>query len=255
MSDFLTTRELEELLKVDRITIYRMLNDGRLRGVKIGNQWRFSRNDVNQLLGEKKAEDKPETSIEDELTDFPVECVQNVQEIFAGIIGIGAVAVTLDGENLTEPTFSNPFCRLMMASPSGREACKASWRKIALHTSGQGPVQTCHAGLCYQRAIVQMDDQPVAWMIAGQFYINPPDREAEQGRLEQLSEKHDISLSSLTEAARKIPVLTRSQQAQVQEWTPKVASTIKTVLCERSDLIARLQRIAEISTVHPTVAK
>ena len=34
MTDLLTTRQVQDILKVDRITIYRMLQDGRLKGVK-----------------------------------------------------------------------------------------------------------------------------------------------------------------------------------------------------------------------------
>ena len=43
MDVLLTTREVLDMLKVDRITIYRMLQDGRIKGVKIGQQWRFAR--------------------------------------------------------------------------------------------------------------------------------------------------------------------------------------------------------------------
>lgn len=50
MDDLLTTRQLQELLQVDRITIYRMLNDGRLQGFKVGGQWRFSRQAVELWL-------------------------------------------------------------------------------------------------------------------------------------------------------------------------------------------------------------
>jgi excisionase family DNA binding protein len=50
MTDLLTTRQVQEILKVDRITIYRMLQDGRLKGVKIGQQWRFARREVERLL-------------------------------------------------------------------------------------------------------------------------------------------------------------------------------------------------------------
>src|SRR5947209_1519359 len=50
MSELLTVKEVQELLKVDRITVYRMLKDGRLTGVKIGHQWRFSRQEIDSLL-------------------------------------------------------------------------------------------------------------------------------------------------------------------------------------------------------------
>ena len=45
MENYLTTKQVQDLFKVDRITIYRMLQDGRLKGVKIGNQWRCCQQD------------------------------------------------------------------------------------------------------------------------------------------------------------------------------------------------------------------
>jgi excisionase family DNA binding protein len=254
MSELLTTKQLQELLKVDRITVYRMLNDGRLKGLKIGNQWRFSQSEIDRLMGEERKDVESESG-DEALTDFPSDCVSKVQEIFAGIIGIGAITVTLRGDALTEPTYSNPFCALMLASSSGRQACQASWRKIALRTTGEPPFQICHAGLCYQRAIINLNDQPAAWLVAGQFYINPPDRDQEKERLEQMASRHNIPLSQLTEAAWKIPVLKKYQQEQVQEWTPRVASTINSILCERSDLMNRLQRISDLSNIRPALSK
>ena len=50
MDDLLTTRQLQDLLQVDRITIYRMLHDGRLRGFKVGGQWRFSRTAIRSWI-------------------------------------------------------------------------------------------------------------------------------------------------------------------------------------------------------------
>lgn len=254
MSELLTTKQLQELLKIDRVTVYRMLNDGRLKGIKVGNQWRFSQNEIDRLTGEERDTPEPE-SIDEALTDFPSDCVEKVQGIFAGIIGIGALTVSLRGDALTEPTYANPFCKLILSNPSGRMACQASWRKIAMRTTGEPPFQVCHAGLCYQRSIVNLDDQPAAWLVAGQFYVAAPDRDKERERLENLANKHDIPLSLLTEAVLKIPILKKYQQEQVQEWTPKVANTINSILCERSDLMNRLQRIADLSNIRSTLSK
>ncbi len=254
MSELLTTKQLQQLLKIDRVTVYRMINDGRLKGVKIGNHWRFPQSEIDRLTGEDKGTGEPENSAS-LLTDFPSDCVQMVQEIFAGIIGIGAITVSLGGEQLTRSTNSNPFCKLMLSSPSGREACQASWRRIALRASGEPPFQTCHAGLSYKRSLICMKDQPAAWLIAGQYYLTAPDRQKENERLEQLADKHNLSLSQLTETARKIPILKQYQQEKVQEWTPKVANTVQSILCEHASLIDRLQRISELSTVQQILSK
>ena len=53
MDALLTVRHLQDLLQVDRITIYRMLDDGRLRGFKVGGQWRFSRQAIEGWLHER----------------------------------------------------------------------------------------------------------------------------------------------------------------------------------------------------------
>ncbi len=136
MAELLTTKQMQDLLKIDRVTVYRMLNDGRLKGRKVGNQWRFPQGEIDRLLGNETLEDEP---VVENITDFPAGCIKEVQDIFAGIIGIGAVTVTLNGTPLTEPTYSNSFCKLMLASETGRLACQASWRKIALKATANYP--------------------------------------------------------------------------------------------------------------------
>lgn len=251
MAELLTTKQLQDLLKIDRITVYRMLDDGRLKGVKIGNQWRFPQNEIDRLLGVEAEEEE----IVESIPDFPSSCVKEVQDIFAGIIGIGAVTVTMQGTSLTGPTFSNPFCQLMMSSEEGRHACQNSWRRIALKATGEPDFQVCHAGLCYKRSKIEAESKQIAWLIAGQYYLESPDQEMEEDRVTELADKYQIPREELLEAAKKIPVLKKYQQEQVLEWTPKVAGTVQSILCERADLIGRLKRIAELSSINLSLAK
>lgn len=252
MNDLLTTKQVQDQLKVDRITVYRMLDDGRIKGVKIGTQWRFTQNEIDRFLGVDTPEESPAV---ESIPDFPSMCVKEVQDIFAGIIGVGAVTVTMQGTPLTDPTYSNPFCELIMSSESGKHACQSSWRKIALKNTGEPEFQTCHAGLCYKRSVIQSENNQIAWLIAGQFYIKSPDPEIEAKRLEELAAMYQIPKEKLLEAAKKIPVINKSQQDQVKEWTPKVAGTVQSILCERADLIGRLKRIAELSSINPSLSK
>lgn len=252
MNELLTTKQLQEMLKIDRITVYRMLNDGRLKGKKVGNQWRFPQTEIDRLMGEAVESEMP---IVESIPDFPSGCAKEVQDIFAGIIGIGAVTVTTRGTPLTEPTFSNPFCKLILSTEKGQQACQASWRKIAQKNTGEPNFQICHAGLCYKRSEIMVGDALTAWLIAGQYYLNAPDTEKGKIHIEELSQRLQLPYSELLENSKRIPVLKRHQQELVQEWTPKVAATFQSILCERSDLVSRLQRIAELSTVTPTLSK
>lgn len=96
VDELLTTRQLQDLLQVNRVTIYRMLKEGRLEGFKVGGQWRFSRHMIQQWLGEKRAVRDSRTSPEipgraAELQLPSSSCVQAIQDIFAEALGVGAV--------------------------------------------------------------------------------------------------------------------------------------------------------------------
>ncbi len=252
MSKLFTTKQIQEFLKVDRITVYRMLSDGRLNGIKIGTQWRFPPSEIDRIMGEEKSDER-EAAVS--IPDFPSNCVKEIQDIFAGIIGIGAITVTLQGTPLTSPTFANPFCKLMLSSESGSEACRASWCSIARKFSGDSKFHTCHAGLSYKRSVIESCKAPAAWLIAGQFFQSAPNEDEQKTRVESLAIKHNIPVMELQEAAKEIPVLKKSQQAQVHTWTPKVAMTFQSILCERADFVNRLQQISELSSVTSTLSQ
>ena len=98
MNDYLTTRQVLDILKVDRITIYRMLQDGRIKGFKIGQQWRFPLQEVERLVGGTIPQSEPfqpETS-----TNFPTHCVQTIQDLFSEV---GHIRVKPDGKRVTHP--------------------------------------------------------------------------------------------------------------------------------------------------------
>ena len=100
MSDLLTARQVQDLLKVNRITIYRMLQDGRLKGVKIGQQWRFPSQEVDRLLGMGSIQAQA-AELEANL-NFPTHCVQTIQELFSEVGQVSAVVIDRQGKPLTE---------------------------------------------------------------------------------------------------------------------------------------------------------
>ena len=50
MADLMTTNQVQELLQVDRTTIYRMVEAGELPALRVGKQWRFPREDFERWL-------------------------------------------------------------------------------------------------------------------------------------------------------------------------------------------------------------
>jgi len=46
----MTVRELAEYIKLDRMTIYKMLKEQSIPASKIGHQWRFFREDIDKWI-------------------------------------------------------------------------------------------------------------------------------------------------------------------------------------------------------------
>lgn len=247
MNELLTAREVQDLLKIDRTTIYRMLKDGRLTGVKVGKQWRFARQELDELLaGEDAVEDTPPTRLTDVL---PLHCLQPIQDVFADVAGVGAVTTAPDGHPLTQLSNGCRFCALMQSSPSGRQACIASWGRLAGQSERRPAFVTCHAGLQYARGRIELDGELIALLIAGQFYTDAPASEEALSRIERLAAAHSLDALALADAAREIPTLDQRTRAKLGAWLERVAGTFETIGRERSELMGRLRRIAAMSTL------
>jgi excisionase family DNA binding protein len=53
MADLMTVSEVADYLRTTTTTIYRWLKDGKLRGVKIGKEWRFDRELLNSFVNKQ----------------------------------------------------------------------------------------------------------------------------------------------------------------------------------------------------------
>jgi excisionase family DNA binding protein len=244
MDDLLTTRQVQEILQVDRITIYRMLQDRRLKGVKIGQQWRFARREVERLLNSEVKLDQPVSSAD---PTFPVHCVQTIQDLFSNVSQMSALVVDRQGEPLTEVSHPCDFCQIMQSSPSGKEACRASWKLAAEHINGGGKYFTCHAGLQYVAAPVIDKNELAGLFLSGQFYWQSPDSREQSERNRRLAANYNLDLESLQRAADAIPVIAPQQQTLVEEWPFSAARAVQSILQERILFIERLQQIANLT--------
>ncbi|MDO4924460.1 MAG: helix-turn-helix domain-containing protein [Turicibacter sp.] len=54
--EILTLSEVASLLRVSHQTIYNMIKDGRLKGYKVGREWRFIKKDIDTYLLPEKSQ-------------------------------------------------------------------------------------------------------------------------------------------------------------------------------------------------------
>jgi len=58
MEELLTIDELASYLKISKHTLYKMVEIGKIPALKVANQWRFKKEDINMWL-EKQRRFKP----------------------------------------------------------------------------------------------------------------------------------------------------------------------------------------------------
>jgi len=57
----MTLDEVAKYLRIHKSTVYRMTKEGKIPAIKIGNQWRFKKNKIDEWLG--KQGDKKEKAL------------------------------------------------------------------------------------------------------------------------------------------------------------------------------------------------
>jgi excisionase family DNA binding protein len=136
MADLLTTRQVQDLLQVDRTTIYRMVEGGQLPAVRVGKQWRFHRADLERRLRNDATASDPQLQpgpvASPALAELlPMPATQLLQDAFADALGVTLLITDMDGRPVTQA--SNP-CGLFAAVMQDEDAvarCVADWGRMA----------------------------------------------------------------------------------------------------------------------------
>lgn len=253
VDDLLTTRQLQDLLQVDRITIYRMLNDGRLRGFKVGGQWRFSRREIEVWLQEQQSRPEimtlpppPGDDIEPSVQALPLSCIAAIQSLCAEALDVAAVTTDLNGAPLTEISNSCDFCALICSTKEGRQRCALSWSFQSL-----GQAHPCHAGLLCASAPIEVGGRPVARTAVCQF-VAPAANGAGSAwhrNVPALAAELGLAERELRVSADSVRVVTQGNLDRVPSLLQKVAETFSEIGQERLNLLSRLQHIAEMSKI------
>ena len=136
MTSLLTAKELQALLQVDRSTIYRMAESGRIPAIKVGRQWRFPSEQINSWLGAENSPTASTVTPPAAPTDngslpglLPTEYVDEMAELLGQLLGVMVVVTDMDGRPISDA--ANP-CGLFEAINENDDAvarCVVSWKR------------------------------------------------------------------------------------------------------------------------------
>ena len=255
----LTTRELVDMLQLDRVTIYKMVKDGELPSLRVGGQWRFSEEAIGAWLRGRRGESIPEpTAVVPEpdpaqlkLTDLvPLPTLQAIQNQFSELLGVASFLTDLDGQPLAPCSRCARFCRLVHTWPEGMQACQASWRAIGRSDEEGAAVHTCHAGIQYASAPIIVAGQRLGMVTAGQFLTEPPDPIAFAAQAAETGPRLGVDGAALAEAMDSIEIVSHERAVQITNLLATIANAISAIGYQSYQVRQTLSQIARLSAAH-----
>ena len=266
MTTMLTASQIQSLLHVDRSTVYRMADDGRLPAIKVGRQWRFPADQIevwlqgqgvvqergtargqHEVSAETTPNPKPTNAPRDLATILPFGCVQPLQDMLADALGIMLVITDMAGNPVTQVSNRCGLFDSLADVPMLWQLCRDHWRKMATSLDLQPHWQRSDLGLLCARGLIRVGSAlqgmvfmggiaPERWPLVG------ADRQALATRL-------GISAERLAQHLSEVFYLSAEQQAHALSLIQPTANVISHIIAERTQLLDKLNAIKQLATV------
>ena len=250
MTTFLTTREMQDLINVDRSTVYRMAEDGRLPGVKVGRQWRFPADQVAEQLGlatpmASQSATAPEAAPTELHRLLVPEAAQSVADLLGDLFGMMAIVTDMDGRPVT--TVANPcgFYAAIADQPGAADACLQGWRQLADDIDFAPRFVPSHLGFLCARTFIRVGPTLVGMVVVGGVTpsVWPPPAEL----VEQIADELDLAPEKLLDAVDQTWDVDADRRDWVLEMLPRVGDLISQLASARSQLLMKLDAIAALA--------
>jgi excisionase family DNA binding protein len=156
----LTVRQVQELLHIDRSTIYRMASDGRLPAIRVGKQLRFPSRDIAALVN--GAADVDDTSPAPD----PAAATAAIN-VAAGLLDVMMVVTDMSGRPITPIVHACPEFEARASEPNTLAACLREWRSLAEDTDLAPRFRPGRLGFECARAFIRNGTALVGMVLVG----------------------------------------------------------------------------------------
>jgi excisionase family DNA binding protein len=159
MQSLLSARQVQDVLHIDRSTVYRMAEDGRLPAIRVGKQWRFPAQDIYALV----SQEAPPVNT----SPLDPDVSAAIADLSADLLGVMLVVTDMDGHPITP--IANP-CQWMLDhadDPTVVPTCIAEWQQLADDHNMEPQFQAGQLGFECARAFVRSGRELVGMVLAG----------------------------------------------------------------------------------------
>jgi excisionase family DNA binding protein len=198
----LTARQVQNMLHIDRSTVYRMAEDGRLPAIKVGRQWRFPADRIAALIqddGRAAASDATDadsahpadsarsehSAWSGEVVVFPrppgaspgassdlvdtafVQAAEAVLAVAGDLLGVMMVVTDMNGRPLTPVANPCDWFADRAEDPEVVGACSAEWQSMADDPDFAPRFRTGVLGFECARAFIRSGTSLIGMVLAG----------------------------------------------------------------------------------------
>jgi len=188
--DLVGADRIQDLLGVDRSTVYRMASDGRLPAVKVGRQWRFPLDEVTARLqldpppaDERSRPEGTAAGIDGNGPrdrsgrSFDPAAVEPLLEVAAEGLGVMLLVSDMRGCRLTHVLNPCTWFVERAADPEASNACVAEWQDLADDVDLTPRFRRSKFGFECARAFIRSETELVGMVVAGGVApLEGPDR-------------------------------------------------------------------------------
>lgn len=249
----LTTKQVQELFRVDRSTIYRMAEDGRLPAVKVGRQWRFPADRVESLLGQpgepaaaiaESASGNGAVSLD---TVLPPDTAQAVADLAADLFGVMAVVTDMSGRALT--TVSNPcgYFTSVFNAVYTPDRCSEGWRRLGEEIDLEPHFLPSHLGFLCARSFIRIGPNLTGMVIVGGVAAEtwPPS----PAEIKAVAAETGTPIEVINDHIKEVYWIDTSHQDWIVRNLSRVSDLISLLADGHGRLVQKLDTIATLAGV------
>jgi excisionase family DNA binding protein len=249
-AELLTTREVEQLVQLNRVTIYRLIREEGFPALKLGGQWRFPKEEVQRWLADTERERTGGRSgalplnLSDTKALFQSLEITSLLHAFSASLGLSILVVGRQGETLIDcPGCRHPFCAYVHATQQDHAICFAASDANGL--SGEVLVD-CASSLHYLQAPVLLHGEQIGAVRMGPLVTEVDASNALERELGDFAARVGASRDVLLAHFQSVRTFSRDQVAILADLVSRVVSTMLEMVASRADAVQRLNQIAEL---------
>ena len=159
MQRLLSARQVQDILHIDRSTVYRMAEDGRLPAIRVGKQWRFPAEEISALV----AAQPPVINT----SPMDPQVAAASADVAAELLGVMVVVTDMEGHPITPIANPCPWMIEHADDPEVLRTCIAEWHRMADDHTFEPQFSEGEHGFECARAFVRSGRELVGMVLAG----------------------------------------------------------------------------------------